>query len=576
MKFLVTLFFMLSITVAAAAQTADFLPTLRGDEAVEQLKQSGQYDSLVEAVKQARRASGQSDEPTTDDAVGQSAKLVAPDGAAGNQFGFSVAVAGNVAVIGAPFDQVGSNFQQGAAYIFTRSGTTWTQQAKLTAADGAANDFFGYSVATSGDDVFVGAPLDSVTQGSAYVFGRTGAVWTQRAKLTAGDGAAGDNFGVSVSVSGNTIVVGAVGDDVGPNINQGSAYIFTGSGTNWAQQAQLMDSDGAANDQFGFSVAISGGTAVVGAPFADVGANPDQGSAYAFRVLSGNWGQGAKTTASDGAAGDLFGWSVAISGDTAVVGAPTDNSSPGAAYVFTRAGAAWTQQAQLIASDGAGDDYFGYSVAVDGDTIIASAVRDDSRGSAYVFARFGTAWVQMQRLIAPDGAADDFFGWSVAVSGDKIVVGAHRADINAFAPTVGDDDLEKSNPELVGVNQGAAYFFTNQLLGPTAAGASVSGRVLTPAGRGLPNAFVHLTNQSGVRRTARTNTFGYYRFDDVAVGQTYILAAASKEYIFMPQIVSVSQDIADVNFIGIAPDPAGGRPPSDVGPDITDDDLKRE
>ncbi|MSQ08671.1 MAG: hypothetical protein EXR44_05165, partial [Dehalococcoidia bacterium] len=203
---------------------------------------------------------------------------------------------------------------------------TWTQQQKLTASDGAANDFFGYSVAVSGDTAVVGAWGDDSAKGSAYVFTRSGSTWTQQQKLTASDGAAIDYFGYSVAVSGDTAVVGAYGDDS----YKGSAYVFTRSGSTWTQQQKLTASDGAANDYFGGSVAVSGDTAVVGA----YGDDSEKGSAYVFTRSGSTWTQQQKLTASDGAANDFFGWSVAVSGDTAVVGARSDDSSKGSAYMF--------------------------------------------------------------------------------------------------------------------------------------------------------------------------------------------------------------------------------------------------
>jgi hypothetical protein len=215
------------------------------------------------------------------------AKLTASDGAAVDQFGNSVSVSGDTVVVGADWDDVGVNTNQGSAYVFVRSGSTWTQQAKLTASDGAANDYFGYSVSVSGDTVVVGAYWDAVdanvNQGSAYVFVRTGTTWSQQAKLTASDGAANDYFGYSVSVSGDAVVVGAYWDAVGANVNQGSAYVFVRTGTTWSQQAKLTASDGAAGDQFGISVSVSGDTVVVGANFDKVAAN-NQGSAYVYCI----------------------------------------------------------------------------------------------------------------------------------------------------------------------------------------------------------------------------------------------------------------------------------------------------
>jgi hypothetical protein len=384
----------------------------------------------------------------------QQAKLTAGDGAANDQFGYSVAVSGDTALVGALLDDIGANANQGSAYVFTRSGTTWSQEAKLTAGDGAANDRFGYSVAVSGDTTVVGAYFDDIDanadQGSAYVFTRSGTTWSQQAKLTAGDGAGGDLFGYYVAVSGDTAVVGAVADVIGANPDQGSAYVFTRNGTTWSEQAKLTAGDGAANDVFGWSVALSGDTAVVGARVDDIGANPDQGSAYVFTRSGTTWSQQAKLIAGDGAANDWFGTSVAVSGDTAVVGALFGdigaNTNHGSAYVFTRNGTSWSEQAKLTAGDGAVNDQFGYSVAVSGDTAVVGALFDNigansTQGSAYVFTRSGTTWGQQAKLTAGDGAAGDWFGISVAVSGDTALVGALFDDIGA-------------NPD-----QGSAYVF---------------------------------------------------------------------------------------------------------------------
>ena len=189
----------------------------------------------------------------------QQAKLTASDGDNNDFFGISVAIDGDTAVAGAPLDN-GDLSNQGAAYVFTRSGTTWTEQQKLTASDGKANDLFGTSVAIDGDTVVAGAPGDGGTanSGAAYVFTRSGTTWTEQQKLTASDGAANDLFGASVSIDGDTAVVGAPNDD-GGTINQGAAYVFTRSGTTWTEQQKLTASDGAANDFFGASVAIDRG-----------------------------------------------------------------------------------------------------------------------------------------------------------------------------------------------------------------------------------------------------------------------------------------------------------------------------
>jgi hypothetical protein len=365
-------------------------------------------------------------------------QLLAPDGGAGDHFGYSVAVSADTAVVGAPRH----DGEAGAAYVLTRTGGVWTQQAKLTAADRASGDLFGYSVAVSGDTVVVGAYGDASQSGSAYVFTRTNGAWTQQAKLTAADVAAGDSFGYSVAVSGDTVVVGAFRH----NSENGAAYVFTRTSGVWTRQATLAGFDGVVSNFFGYSVAVSADTVVVGA-YRDY---YYAGSAYVFTRTNGVWTPQAKLNGADTADGDLFGYSVAVSGDTAVVGAYGDawgntGGPPGSAYVFARSGGVWTQQAKLIAADGILGDYFGHSVAVSGDTVVVGAYLHDelgqNSGSAYMFKRTGGVWTPRAELIAADGAADDYFGYSVAVSGDTAVVGA-----------VIDDDRAS--------DAGAAYVFT--------------------------------------------------------------------------------------------------------------------
>jgi hypothetical protein len=378
----------------------------------------------------------------------QQAELTASDGGAYDHFGWSVAISGNTIVVGGVCHPgtstdcvAGYSGGPGAAYVFAESGGTWTQQQELTASDGAPGDWFGESVAVDGSTVVVGAPRHEVgrnaSQGAAYVFVQSGTTWGQEAELTASDGAAADMFGWSIAVDGSTVVMGAPHHEVGSNAKQGAAYVFVQSGTTWGQGAELTASDGAAGDKFGWSVAVSGGTAVVGAIFHTVGSNAGQGAAYVFVQNGGMWSQQAELTASDGATKDYFGSSVAVSGGTAVVGSPgpvTFTHSltyAGAAYVFVQSGTTWSQQAELTASDGAGSDNFGNSVAVDENTSTAvvgalnhAVSHDGDQGAAYVFVQSGTNWGQQAELTASDWAGDDNFGASVALSGSTAVAGA--------------------------------------------------------------------------------------------------------------------------------------------------------
>jgi FG-GAP repeat len=366
-------------------------------------------------------------------------KLTASDAAVDDLFGYSVALSGDTAVVGAINDNTPAGSDAGSAYVFVRSGTTWTEQQKLTASDGAFGDFFGYSVALSGDTAVVGTRLDDTPAGtdagSAYVFVRSGTTWTEQQKLTASDAAAEDIFGSSVAVDGDTAVVGADGNDTPAGTNAGSAYVFVRSGTTWTQQRRLRASDGAAGDFFGISVALDGDTSVVGADGDDTSAGAQAGSAYVFVRSGTTWTQQRRLRASRGADFDFFGNSVALSADTAVVGAAQGDTAggrdTGSAYVFVRSGTTWTQQQKLTASDRAAFDRFGISVALSGEIAVVGAYFDDTgagedTGSAYVFFRSGTTWTQQQKLTASDGAAGDEFGISVALDGDTAVVGADR------------------------------------------------------------------------------------------------------------------------------------------------------
>jgi len=309
-------------------------------------------------------------------------KLVPSDGAANDIFGISVAIDGNYAIVGArQDDDKGTN--SGSAYIF--NVTTGAELHKLTASDGVAGDNFGHSVAIDGNYAIVGARQDDdngTTSGSAYIFNVT--TGAELHKLLASDGASYDYFGNSVAISGNYAIVGARYDDDNGS-NSGSAYIF--NVTTGAELHKLTASDGAADDYFGESVAISGNYAIVVA-YADDDKGSNSGSVYIFNVNTG--AELHKLTASDGAESDYFGISVAIDGNYAIVGAHADDdkgSGSGSAYIFNvQTGA---ELHKLTASDGAASDQFGISVAISGIYTIVGARMDDDNGansgSAYIF-----------------------------------------------------------------------------------------------------------------------------------------------------------------------------------------------
>ncbi|WP_460956813.1 hypothetical protein, partial [Spirosoma litoris] len=498
---------------------------------------------------------------------GQVRKLVASDRGPTDTFGWSVGISGSLVVVGAyreDEDAAGGNSlsNSGSAYVFSQNqgGTdNWGQIKKLVAADRAADDDFGSSVAISGSLIVVGAYWENedatgsntlIKAGSAYVFSQNqGGTdnWGQVKKIVASDRGAGDTFGVSVGISGSTIVVGAPinsGDAAGGNMlsGAGAAYVFNqnqGGAGNWGQVKKIVASDRGAGDQFGISVGISGSLVVVGA-YQDgedaTGGNTltGAGSAYVFNQNqggTGNWGQEQKVTLMDYVGGQQYGFSVAIDGDYAVVGAYqdyTDASSgqpllnAGSAYVLKRQNGTWTQIKKLVAADRDANDGFGYSVAISGNTIVIGANQEDDdaaggntlidAGSAYVYSQNqGGAdnWGQVKKLVASDRGADDQFGISVAVSGSLIVVGAIFEE---------DGTGGNSLPSA-----GSAYVFSRDQ-----GGANNWGQVkkLVASDRGEGDLFGYSVAISG-----NTIVIGAYNEADDAVGGNPVMGAGSA-YVF--------------------------------------------
>ncbi len=358
-------------------------------------------------------------------------------GAADDQFGISVSLsAGNRALVGAYRDDDQSAANAGSAYVFELIAGSWSEVAKLTASDGSFGDQFGYSVSLSGDRALVGSIGDDDNgseSGSAYVFELIAGSWSEVAKLTASDGALGDQFGFSVSLSGDRALVGAI--DGGDNGSEsGSAYVFELIAGNWSEMAKLTASDDASGDQFGYSVSLSGDRALVGA-YLDDDNGSNSGSAYVFDLSGGSWLETAKLTANDGENEDLFGSSVSLFGDRALVGAYLDGDNgfaSGSAYVFDLTTGSWSEVAKLTASDGAFGDQFGYSVSLSGDRVLVGAIEGGDNGSesgsAYVFELIAGNWSEMAKLTASDGAFGDQFGSSVSISGARTLVGAYKND----------------------------------------------------------------------------------------------------------------------------------------------------
>jgi hypothetical protein len=392
-------------------------------------------------------------------------KLKAKSAAAGNYFGCSVAVSGDYMIVGAyGDDQVAGN--AGAAYIFHRTGPdSWDPGVKLTAADGASGDFFGYSVSIYGDYAVVSSHFDddgASNTGSAYIYHRTGVnTWDGGTKIHATDHQAGDAFGCSVSIGKDYVVVGAHYEDGGagnPAVDSGAAYIFHRTDTNtWDAGTKIVPPHASAGSYFGRSVSISGTYAVVGEPWNGTVSN-SAGSAYVFHRTGDNeWSEGVELVQPDSNAYGLFGISVSISGDYAVVsaqgndggdGEPLINS--GAAYVFHRTGTnEWDDVETIRAPDAQTNDNFGSSVSIYGSSLIVGAMYESggpgdpvtNSGSAYIFRMTGTnTWDKGMRISAPDSANLNEFGNSVSIWEDTAVVGSWQDD----------DD---------GVDSGAAYVF---------------------------------------------------------------------------------------------------------------------
>jgi MYXO-CTERM domain-containing protein len=375
----------------------------------------------------------------------QEAELTASDAANGDWFGISVAMdsSGTRALVGAPLHSSSA----GTAYVLLRTGTSWTQEAELRASDGAANDWFGYSLAldSTGTRALIGAYQHASQTGAAYVFLRTGTSWTQEAELTASDAAVNNSFGRAVALDsmGLSALVGA------PNraSNTGAVYAFARTGTSWTQQAELTASDATTANLFGAAVALdsSGARALIGAWLRAAGT----GAAYVFTSTGTSWAQEAELSASDGAINDHFGVAVALDATAAraLVGASGRTSAAGAAYTFVRTGTSWTQEAELAASDGTPNGSFGSSVALDPTAtraLIGANGTAMGTGSAYVFVRVAATWTQGVEVTASDGMSVDFFGESVALAsgGALALIGArgHASTGAAYAFTLGTTD----------------------------------------------------------------------------------------------------------------------------------------
>ena len=356
--------------------------------------------------------------------------VVDETGAIGDDFGFAVSISNNFAIIGAYSDQVGANVNQGSASIYQYNGTNWILMQKITDATGAAGDSYGFSVSISGNYAILGAYADDVganaNQGSVSIYFYNGTTWVLMQKITDPAGIAGDQFGVSVCISGNYAIVGTSGSDVGANVNQGSGSIYFYNGITWVLMQKITDATGAASDFFGTSVSLSGNYAILGAEGDNVGANTDQGSANIYRYNGTSWILMNKITDATGTPLDYFGGNVSISGNYAIVGSRGDdvgvNNDQGSSSIYFNNGSAWVLMQKLTEATGSAGDNFGTCVSISGNYATVGASFDDvgtnlNQGTANIYQRVGLGWQKLQYLTDPAGNADDYFGSSTAIDG---------------------------------------------------------------------------------------------------------------------------------------------------------------
>lgn len=376
-------------------------------------------------------------------------KLTAGDAAADDHFGWSVAIDGDVAVVGAYLDDDGPT-DAGSASVYRWDGSIWSGGSKLVASDATENSRFGSAVTISGDVIAVGAYQADTTgannAGAVYVYQYEGDSWVKITQFTASDVDENDNFGWSIASDENLIIVGSYGDDDNGN-RSGSAYVYRWDGLTWNEEAKFTAPDGAETDYFGYAVAIEGDLALIGA-WGDDETHSNEGAAYLYRFDGTNWNQEAKLTASDGFASDEFGESVSLSDDWVVVGssgADNGGTNRGAVYVYRDNGTSW-DETKLTASGAVDTDTLGSSVAIDENTIVAGSGGNDdlgvNAGRTIVFHWDGQNWNEEVTLHASDGSGSDYFGSTVAVS-----------ELGALIGVEGDDDG--------GDYSGSAYFFRN-------------------------------------------------------------------------------------------------------------------
>ncbi len=361
-------------------------------------------------------------------------KLTDPNCGYLNGYGSSTFIDGEFLWVGALFED-SNGFESGAAYIYKRDGQDWVEKARLTASDGYEHQFFGYSISSGGDYAIIGAAGDSengLWSGAAYIFKRDGDNWVEQAKLIPSDNKEDDSFGHAVAITGDYALIGSPWKD-GVVDDSGAVYVFKRDGENWIEQDKLMSSSPEYRCLFGTSISISNNYAIVAA----VGDNDFNGSAYIFKLENERWIKQTKLTASDSSQNTWFGVRVYIDRDTAIVGAPLDDNDngkrSGSAYIFKRDGVDWTEQAKLTALDGQPYEGFGISVAISGSYAIVGGLNIYGRAdesSAYIFRRESANWIQDSKLQKRCGLNVTQWDISVSMNENLAAIGLYDGDQN--------------------------------------------------------------------------------------------------------------------------------------------------
>ncbi|WP_367873259.1 hypothetical protein [Luteolibacter sp. Populi] len=356
-------------------------------------------------------------------------------GAAPNEFGEAIAIDGDTALVGTPYDDIPGGDMSGSVYVFRLVAGTWTQEAWLTASDRLAVDTFGMAIAFQGDHAYIGAPGAAAgggimsNRGCVYHFTRSGSTWTQQQILSPATASLNGAFGRSLALSGDTLIVGAPDQESSPQ-TAGSAYIFERQGASWVEAAKLAPPGATAGDRCGFAVDIEGDQAVVAAPAYRNSVNSKTGSVHVFTRSGGSWSPAAKLSAT--APGTGFGRALDLQGDTLLVGAPDERDYRGSAFVFTGSGGTWsapaalTPEVEVCAA-------FGSAVLLDGDQALVAApgtrfYYDKPAGEIIRFARQADVWAEAgPRIRRPDASPEDGFGFPLALHGNTLLAGMGSA-----------------------------------------------------------------------------------------------------------------------------------------------------